>query len=84
VGLTNATGPFSREPTGRFNVAVEPRTALSSSGIPCRSASAACSPARPSWTRCARSSCTIAFFNERVDIEVDGELQERPRTQWSR
>ena len=26
----------------------------------------------------------IAFFNERVDIEVDGELQERPRTQWSR
>jgi uncharacterized protein (DUF427 family) len=26
----------------------------------------------------------IAFFNERVDIEVDGEVQERPRTQWSR
>ena len=26
----------------------------------------------------------IAFFNERVDIEVDGELQERPQTQWSR
>jgi uncharacterized protein (DUF427 family) len=26
----------------------------------------------------------IAFFNERVDIEVDGEPQERPRTQWSR
>jgi uncharacterized protein (DUF427 family) len=26
----------------------------------------------------------IAFFNERVDIEVDGELQERPITQWSR
>jgi uncharacterized protein (DUF427 family) len=26
----------------------------------------------------------IAFFNERVDIEVDGELQERPVTQWSR
>jgi uncharacterized protein (DUF427 family) len=26
----------------------------------------------------------IAFFNERVDIEVDGELQERPETQWSR
>ena len=25
----------------------------------------------------------IAFFNERVDIEVDGELQERPVTQWS-
>jgi uncharacterized protein (DUF427 family) len=25
----------------------------------------------------------IAFFNERVDIEVDGELQERPITQWS-
>jgi uncharacterized protein (DUF427 family) len=26
----------------------------------------------------------IAFFNERVDIEVDGDLQERPTTQWSR
>jgi uncharacterized protein (DUF427 family) len=25
----------------------------------------------------------IAFYNERVDIEVDGELAERPRTQWS-
>ena len=26
----------------------------------------------------------LAFFNERVDIEVDGELQERPMTQWSK
>lgn len=26
----------------------------------------------------------IAFFNERVDIEVDGEPQERPITRWSR
>lgn len=26
----------------------------------------------------------LAFFNERVDIEVDGEPQERPETQWSR
>jgi uncharacterized protein (DUF427 family) len=26
----------------------------------------------------------LAFFNERVDIEVDGELAERPVTQWSR
>lgn len=25
----------------------------------------------------------LAFYNERVDIEVDGEPQERPRTQWS-
>jgi uncharacterized protein (DUF427 family) len=25
----------------------------------------------------------IAFFNERADISVDGEPQERPRTQWS-
>jgi uncharacterized protein (DUF427 family) len=25
----------------------------------------------------------IAFFNERVDIEVDGEQQEQPITQWS-
>ena len=26
----------------------------------------------------------IAFYNERVDLEVDGESQDRPRTQWSR
>jgi uncharacterized protein (DUF427 family) len=25
----------------------------------------------------------VAFFNERVDIEVDGERVERPQTQWS-
>ena len=26
----------------------------------------------------------ICFFNERVDLEVDGQAQERPTTQWSR
>ncbi len=26
----------------------------------------------------------LAFFNERVDLEIDGEIEERPRTQWSR
>src|SRR4051794_33055347 len=26
----------------------------------------------------------ICFFNERVDLRLDGELQERPRNQWSR
>jgi uncharacterized protein (DUF427 family) len=26
----------------------------------------------------------LAFFNERVDLEIDGELQERPQTPWSR
>lgn len=25
----------------------------------------------------------IAFYNERVDIEVDGQIEERPTTQWS-
>jgi uncharacterized protein (DUF427 family) len=25
----------------------------------------------------------VCFFNERVDLEVDGELEERPETQWS-
>jgi uncharacterized protein (DUF427 family) len=25
----------------------------------------------------------VAFFNERVDIEVDGETVERPQTQWT-
>ena len=26
----------------------------------------------------------ICFFNERVDLELDGKAQERPITQWSR
>jgi hypothetical protein len=26
----------------------------------------------------------LAFYNERVDIYVDGELQQPPLTQWSR
>jgi uncharacterized protein (DUF427 family) len=26
----------------------------------------------------------VAFYNERVDVEVDGEAQERPRTPWYR
>jgi uncharacterized protein (DUF427 family) len=25
----------------------------------------------------------LTFFNEKVDLEVDGEVQERPKTQWS-
>jgi uncharacterized protein (DUF427 family) len=25
----------------------------------------------------------VCFFNEKVDIVVDGDLQERPRTSWS-
>ena len=25
----------------------------------------------------------LCFFNERVDIELDGELQERPESPWS-
>jgi uncharacterized protein (DUF427 family) len=31
----------------------------------------------------ARIKDRLAFFNERVDLEVDGELEERPMTQWS-
>jgi uncharacterized protein (DUF427 family) len=26
----------------------------------------------------------IAFYNERVDLEIDGDLVERPHTQWTR
>ena len=32
----------------------------------------------------ARIKGLIAFYNERVDLEVDGEPQERPRTPWNR
>jgi len=31
----------------------------------------------------ARVAGYLAFFNERADVYVDGELQERPVTQWS-
>jgi uncharacterized protein (DUF427 family) len=31
----------------------------------------------------ARIKGLLAFFNEKVDLEVDGERQERPKTQWS-
>lgn len=31
----------------------------------------------------ARVRGLIAFFDERADVTVDGQLQERPRTQWS-
>jgi uncharacterized protein (DUF427 family) len=31
----------------------------------------------------ARIAGRLAFFNEKVDIELDGELQERPKTKWS-
>jgi hypothetical protein len=26
----------------------------------------------------------LCFFNEKVDIELDGELQQRPESPWSR
>ncbi|MDQ4098604.1 MAG: DUF427 domain-containing protein, partial [Actinomycetota bacterium] len=32
---------------------------------------------------CPRIRGLVAFFNERVDLVVDGERQERPRTPWS-
>lgn len=32
----------------------------------------------------ARIKGLVCFFNERVDIELDGELQERPESPWSR
>ena len=32
---------------------------------------------------CPKIEKLIAFFNERVDVEVDGEHQERPHTPWS-
>jgi len=33
---------------------------------------------------CPKIEGLVAFFNERTDITVDGELQPRPRTAWSR
>lgn len=32
---------------------------------------------------CPKIRGLLAFFNERVDIFVDGELQDRPQTEWS-
>ena len=33
---------------------------------------------------CPRIAGLVCFFNERVDLRVDGELLERPMTPWSR
>jgi uncharacterized protein (DUF427 family) len=33
---------------------------------------------------CPRITGLVAFFNERVDLVVDGVLEERPHTPWSR
>jgi uncharacterized protein (DUF427 family) len=33
---------------------------------------------------CSKIENLLAFYNERTDIYVDGELQPRPRTRWSR
>ena len=32
---------------------------------------------------CPKIEGLVSFFNEKVDIYVDGELQERPNTKWS-
>ncbi|HEX2048861.1 MAG TPA: DUF427 domain-containing protein [Acidimicrobiales bacterium] len=32
---------------------------------------------------CPRIANLVAFFNEKVDLTIDGELQARPRTPWS-
>ena len=32
---------------------------------------------------CPKIENMIAFFNERVDLDVDGERMQRPRTPWS-
>ena len=32
---------------------------------------------------CSKIKGLLCFFNEKVDLVVDGELQERPKTYWS-
>ncbi len=32
---------------------------------------------------CPKIENLLAFYNEKLDIYVDGELQERPKTPWS-
>ena len=34
------------------------------------------------WPECPKIEQAICFFNERVDLTVDGEGQERPQTHW--
>jgi hypothetical protein len=35
------------------------------------------------WPESVRIKGLHCFFNERVDVELDGELQERPASPWS-
>jgi uncharacterized protein (DUF427 family) len=32
---------------------------------------------------CPKIEKLMAFYNEKVDIYIDGQLQERPKTMWS-
>jgi uncharacterized protein (DUF427 family) len=34
-------------------------------------------------SECPKVKGLLCFFNERVDLHVDGELQPKPRTRWS-
>jgi len=37
----------------------------------------------PPLPECTRIDNLVAFYNEKVDILIDGELQARPKTPWS-
>jgi uncharacterized protein (DUF427 family) len=32
---------------------------------------------------CSKIANLVSFYNEKVDIYVDGQREERPRTKWS-
>ena len=69
MSLTVGTAPFGHRPGGTFNFAVPHIVGLIHVE----------DPPRRIWAK-----DHLALFNERVDVVIDRELQERPVTQWSR
>jgi len=97
MSLTMGSGPFGHRPAGRFNVAIPVREVLFVDPLPrriraLRGGNAVVDSRRvkmlhqhgvlPRYffprddVRC--------FFNEVLDVDVDGEREQRPETPWGR
>jgi len=76
MALTVGAGPFGRQPTGRFNFEPPRQGVLYVDAIP----GAYADPEREA----APIKGLVCFYNEFVDIELDGEPQQRPTSPFSR
>ena len=87
MSLMNGTGPFGHAPAGVFNAEVPREGLLYFEPLPRRMrglfAGETVVDSRRVKLLYERGRPPVAFFNERVEIEVDGEVQERLASAWS-